>query len=71
MGLETFSTRNENDLKQKEMELIREGFQQVTKTRLDPGEYRITNVVDQDTNEAIYTLEWLDFEYTAASERKE
>lgn len=71
MSLETLSTRNENDLKQKEMELIRQGFQQVTKNRLDPGDYRITNVVDSDTNEAIYTLEWMDFDYTAASERQE
>ncbi len=69
MGLESFSTHNENDLKQKEMELIREGFQHVSKNRLDPGDYKITDAVDPETSEAIFTIEWMDYDYTSAAEQ--
>ena len=65
MSVQTFSTQNQNEFQQKQTELTQQGFQQVTKNRLDPGEYRVTNTVDSETGEAIYTIEWVDFDYAA------
>jgi len=71
MSVQSFTTRNKNDLQKKESELTGQGFQQVMKNRLDPGEYRITNSVDADSGEAVYTIDWIDFDYAAETRREQ
>jgi hypothetical protein len=69
MSLQTFSTSNENDLQKKEIELTNQGFQNSPDERLSSGEYRVFTEVNPDTQERIYVVEWMDFEYTDQPER--
>lgn len=64
MSRQTFTTSSENELQKMEIELTNQGFQNSPDERLSPGEYRVFQEVDPDTNERLHVIEWLPFEFT-------
>ena len=62
--LRHFQTTNETELKNKELELLDQGYRAVDYTPISPGEYKKEIDADQFNARMIYMLEWQETEQT-------